>query len=134
MVNLQQTCCTIYLLEIKTFHLPSILPLYLLKHGLGYSPRLLHETGGSINHSQKQKQHQPLIVTAVQHRLSCLPIQEFPMLFNKDVNAYSGMRGVSVLSFASFNILQKVTSFFLYTNFRFYIIGRSSVSKTAVHR
>ncbi|XP_053497449.1 cytosolic carboxypeptidase 2 isoform X4 [Ictalurus furcatus] len=67
------------------------------KHGLGYSPTLLEETE-SINHSQKQKQHQPLIVTAVQHRLSCLPIQQFPVLFNKDVKAYSGMRGRSSVS------------------------------------
>lgn len=67
------------------------------KHGLGYSPTLLEETE-SINHSQKQKQHQPLIVTAVQHRLSCLPIQQFPVLFNNDVKAYSGMRGRSSVS------------------------------------
>ncbi|XP_060770750.1 cytosolic carboxypeptidase 2 isoform X2 [Neoarius graeffei] len=66
------------------------------KHGLGYSPTLLDETGGPINQSQKQTQ--PLIVTAIRHGLSCLPIQQFPMLFNKDVKAYSGIRGRASVS------------------------------------
>ncbi|XP_058264110.1 cytosolic carboxypeptidase 2 isoform X1 [Hemibagrus wyckioides] len=68
------------------------------KHSLGYSSTLLDEMGGSVNDSQRQTQHQPLIVNAVRHRLSCLPIQQFPMLFNKDVRAYPGMRGRSSVS------------------------------------
>ncbi|XP_053346120.1 cytosolic carboxypeptidase 2 isoform X1 [Clarias gariepinus] len=68
------------------------------KHDVGYFPALFDETAGSINHSQMQTQHQPLIVTEVRHRLSCLPIQQFPMLFNKDVKAYSGMRGRTSVS------------------------------------
>ncbi|KAF5907528.1 cytosolic carboxypeptidase 2 isoform X1, partial [Clarias magur] len=67
-------------------------------HGVGYFPALLDETAGSINHSQMQTQHQPLIVTEVRHRLSCLPIRQFPMLFNKDVKTYSGMKGIPSVS------------------------------------
>ncbi|XP_047676108.1 cytosolic carboxypeptidase 2 isoform X1 [Tachysurus fulvidraco] len=66
------------------------------KNGLGYSPPLLDETGRLINHTRRQAQHH--CVTAVPHRLSCLPIQQFPMLFNKDDKAHPGMRGRSAVS------------------------------------
>ncbi|XP_046716172.1 cytosolic carboxypeptidase 2 isoform X2 [Silurus meridionalis] len=61
-----------------------------VKNGLGYSPSLLNETGGSKNHIQKQTE--PLVVTSVHDRLSGLPVQN-PILFKKDIKEYSGMRG-----------------------------------------
>ncbi|KAI4874961.1 hypothetical protein NFI96_032975, partial [Prochilodus magdalenae] len=59
---------------------------------------LTDETGRTMchyasRHTQRQRQRQPLTITAVRHRFSSVPVQQYSLLFNSDVQAHGVIRG-----------------------------------------
>ncbi|XP_062848518.1 cytosolic carboxypeptidase 2 isoform X2 [Trichomycterus rosablanca] len=57
-----------------------------------------HVTFWGEKPDRRQLQRQPLIVTAIKHRLLSLPVQHYPMPFSEDVRAHPEMRGRSAVS------------------------------------